>query len=154
MIIKKNNFLISEEFQLVKKNNIKISERPLITSSYDSYKILMASWNMGCISFTESFKVILLNKANRVLGIKEISSGGMTACIADPKIIFMTALASGACGIVLAHNHPSGNLNPSKADLDITEKLKNGGQLLDIAVLDHIIVTHVNFYSFADEGLM
>ena len=80
--------------------------------------------------------------------------GGVAGTVADPKVIFAAALKSGASSILLAHNHPSGNLNPSQADIDLTRKIKTGWQILDIGVYDHIILTGEGFYSFADEGMM
>ena len=97
---------------------------------------------------------MLLNRANRVLGLIDISLGGTAGTIADPKVIFAAAIKSNACGIILVHNHPSGNLKPSQQDLDLTRKIKAGGQLLDIVVMDHMIITSEGFFSFADEGLM
>ncbi|RYE36199.1 MAG: JAB domain-containing protein [Sphingobacteriaceae bacterium] len=102
----------------------------------------------------EEFWIILMNRANKVLSKHLISKGGQAGTIADPKIIFQTALENHAAAVILAHNHPSGNLKPSQADLDLTKKLKNAGNLLDIAVPDHIIFTDKQYLSFADEGLM
>ncbi|WP_317168263.1 JAB domain-containing protein [Pontibacter pamirensis] len=102
----------------------------------------------------EQFKVMLLNRANKVLGIYETSTGGVAGTVADPKLIFVAALKACASSIVLCHNHPSGNLKPSAADLQLTKKIKQGGELLDIAVLDHIILTSESYYSLADEGLL
>jgi len=98
--------------------------------------------------------VRLLSRANKVLGIVDISTGGIAGCIADPKIIFGTALKASASSLILSHNHPSGNLRPSQADISLTKKVKAGGELLDIAVLVHIIMTSEGYYSFEDEGLM
>jgi DNA repair protein RadC len=96
-----------------------------------------------------------LNQSNRVLGVYPLSTGGVTGTIADPRLIFSVALKINAAGIILSHNHPSGNLSPSKADKDLTDKIKEGSKLLDVKLLDHIIVTPENtYYSFADEGLL
>jgi DNA repair protein RadC len=95
-----------------------------------------------------------MNRANYVLDYEQISSGGMTGTVADPKIIFNKALHKNACSLIVAHNHPSGNLRPSKADLDLTKKLKHAGSLLDLPVLDHLIITTSGYYSFADEGVL
>jgi DNA repair protein RadC len=141
------------EVQLIYKSKIKASLRPKITKSADAFQALRKHWNLETIDFLEHFKVMLLNRANRVLGIIEISTGGMAGTIADPKVIFMAAIKS-AASIVLAHNHPSANLQPSQADINLTRKLKSGGELLDIAVLDHLIISSEGFYSFADEGLI
>jgi DNA repair protein RadC len=96
----------------------------------------------------------MVNRANRVLKKQQISQGGVTGTVADPKLIFKTALQELASGIVLAHNHPSGNLTASQVDLDLTKKLKEGGKLLDIQVLDHIIIAGTRYFSFADEGIL
>ncbi len=104
------------------------------------------------IEFVEQFKIILLNRANKVLGIYEVSTGGVSGTVADPKLIFAAAIKTCSSGIILAHSHPSGNLQPSQADIALTRKIKEGGRLLEIPVLDHIIVTSEGYYSFADEG--
>lgn len=142
------------EIQLSYKPKIKPSDRPKITCSRDASEILRASWDTGKLELLEQFKILLTNRANKVLGILEISSGGVSGTVADPKLIFASALKAGASGIILSHNHPSGNLNPSQADLDLTRKIKEGGKLLEIQVLDHIILTAENYYSLADEGLL
>ncbi|WP_207436061.1 JAB domain-containing protein [Sabulibacter ruber] len=142
------------EVKLTYRSRVKASERPRITCSEDSRGILLRSWDPGKLDFVEQFKVLLLNRANRVLGIYELSSGGIAGTVADPKLIFVAALKACASGIILCHNHPSGNLQPSAADLQLTRKVKEGGTLLDIAVLDHLILTAEGYYSFADEGLL
>ncbi len=100
----------------------------------------------------EEFWIILLNRANKVLQKVQISDGGISGTVVDPKKIFKIALDNHACSIILGHNHPSGNCTPSEADCRITKKLVNAGVLLEIAVLDHIIVADNNFYSFSDDG--
>ena len=142
------------EIKLSYRNRVKPSERSQVTSSTDSYQVLQASWDMGKLEFVEQFKVLLLSRANRVLGIYEVSTGGVAGTVADPKLIFAAALKACASGIILCHNHPSGNLKPSQADLQLTKKMKQGGELLDISVLDHIILTSEGYYSLADEGLL
>ncbi|SMO74972.1 RadC family protein [Solitalea koreensis] len=102
----------------------------------------------------EEFKIILLNRANRIMGKEDISTGGMAGTVADPKIIFKKAIDNMASGIILCHNHPSGNLRPSQEDIKLTAKLKEAGSYLDIVVLDHLIITDNGFFSFADEGLI
>ena len=97
---------------------------------------------------------MLLNRANKVLGIYEVSTGGMTGTVADPKLIFVAALKAGACNIMLVHNHPSGNLKPSKQDEQLTYKIKEGGKLLDIVLLDHLIISNEGYFSMQDEGLI
>lgn len=102
----------------------------------------------------EVFAVIFLNRANRIKHFEIISSGGMTGTVADPRIILKKALEEEAVSIILSHNHPSGNLKPSKADQELTEKIKHAAKYFDINVLDHIIVSNEGYYSFADEGVM
>lgn len=103
---------------------------------------------------TEEFWVVLLNRANKILRRRRISTGGISGTVADPKIIFKAAMDEYASSLVLVHNHPSGNLKPSQADLNLTRKLKNAGDLLEIPVLDHIIFSDQGYLSFADEGLL
>jgi DNA repair protein RadC len=102
----------------------------------------------------EEFWIILLNKANKVSSNFLISKGGMAGTVVDPKIIFKVALENNAASIVLAHNHPSGNLKPSQADINLTKKIINAGKMLDIQVLDHVIFAQKHYFSFADEGMM
>lgn len=142
------------EISLSYSSKCKASERPKVTSSRDIYQILSKNWDPNKIDLLEQFKVVLLSRANKVLGIVDISTGGITGCIADPKLIFGAALKACASSIILSHNHPSGNLRPSQADIALTQKMKAGGELLDIAVLDHIIMTSEGYCSFADEGLL
>lgn len=102
----------------------------------------------------EEFWALLLNRANGIIDIKAISKGGVSGTVADPKIIFNEALAVKASAIIVAHNHPSANPRPSESDIQLTRKLKEGGKLLEIALLDHIIIAGSSFYSFADEGTL
>jgi DNA repair protein RadC len=102
----------------------------------------------------ELFLVAYLNRANRLIRIEIISEGGLTGTIADPRIILKKAIDLRAVNMVLCHNHPSGNLKPSKADEDLTQKIIHGAAFIDIQVLDHIIVSHQGYFSFADEGLI
>jgi DNA repair protein RadC len=102
----------------------------------------------------EEFWILLLNRANKITSRHLVSKGGQAGTIADPKIIFNIALENHAASIILTHNHPSGNLKPSHADLELTRKLRSAGQFLDIPVLDHLIITDQGFLSFADEGLL
>jgi len=142
------------EVQLTYRPTFKTSERPRVTSSKDSYNILLEQWDHGKIDYVEEFKILLLNRGNRVLGMMTVSTGSTCGTLADPKIIFTAALKSNASALVLSHNHPSGTLKPSQPDLSLTKKLVDGGKLLDIKVLDHLIVTADGYYSFADEGLI
>jgi DNA repair protein RadC len=140
------------EVELVYKTKVKASERPQIKNSRNCYETFMKVWNSNTIEFQEEFKVLLLNRANAVIGVYHTSSGGITGTVADPRLILATAIKSLAVAIVLGHNHPSGNLKPSRADEEITARIKAAATFLDIRVLDHIIVTTEGYYSFADEG--
>ena len=102
----------------------------------------------------EEFWVLLLNRANKIIRKISISEGGIAGTVADPKKIFKAALENNASSIILCHNHPSGNIKPSEADIKLTKKLKDAGLMLDISVLDHIIVGDNTYFSFADENLM
>ncbi len=102
----------------------------------------------------EEFWIIYLNNSNKILHKHQLSKGGITGTLVDARLVFKTALVAGATAIILVHNHPSGTLKPSNADKSITEKLKNGGESLDIKVLDHIIITENAYFSFADEALL
>lgn len=142
------------EVKAVYKSTVKASDRPKINSSRDAHDILKRCFNSDTIDYTEEFLILLLNRNNKVLGWVKISSGGISGTVADKKVIFAIALQTGASSIILAHNHPSGNLSPSKNDETFTESVKKAGVLLEIPVLDHIIITDEGFYSFADSGLI
>lgn len=102
----------------------------------------------------EEFWIIFLNRANYIIGKQQISIGGMSGTVADPRMIFKAALDRKAVSIILCHNHPSGNNQPSASDIQLTKNISEAGRVLEITVLDHIIVTQHGFYSFADEGLI
>ena len=143
------------EVHLIYKSKVPASERKKISGSRDAFSILNESWNMETIEYFEEFKVLLLNRANKGLGIIKISQGGISGTVIDCRIIFQAALKANATSIILAHNHPSGNLKPSEADIAITKKIRDGGRLLDIQVLDHIILIPSNNYSsMADESIL
>lgn len=142
------------EIQLTYNPVVKPSQRPKIEQSLDAYNLLLNNWDLGKIDFIEQFKIMLLNRANKVLGILDVSTGGVTGTVADPKVIFSAALKANSSVIILSHNHPSGNLKPSQADLDLTRKLIAAGNYLDINVIEHIILTSEGYLSFADEGII
>jgi DNA repair protein RadC len=142
------------EVELIYKSKVKASERPQICSSKDAYNVLTHLWDDTKIEFVEQFKVLFLNKANKVLGAYEVSTGGISGTVADPRVIFVAALKANCCAIIVSHNHPSGNLKPSRQDEELTQKIKQAGQLLDIKLLDHVIITNEAYFSFADEGLV
>ena len=150
---KKSTLLQVSEVKLTYHNKVKLSDSPQIRSSQDAYKVLSENWT-DALELIESFNVLFLNRANKVKGIFNVSKGGVSGTVVDAKVLFSAALKAMACSLFLAHNHPSGNLNPSQADINITRKLKEAGKVLDIAVLDHLIITTEGHYSFADEGLL
>lgn len=129
-------------------------ERPKITTSKQAYEVLLNNWDPGMIEFREQMKVILLNRANYVLGIFDVSTGGQAGTLCDPKIVYATALKANAANIIMAHNHPSGNLKPSSQDITLTRKFVEAGKVLDLYVFDHLIMTKRGYYSFGDEGLI
>jgi DNA repair protein RadC len=126
-------------------------EKPKITCSRDAYDLLAAQFRD---LQHEEFWVLLLNRANLVLAKHLVSKGGQSGTIADPKIIFNLALLGHASAVLLAHNHPSGNLQPSKADCELTTKLVSGAKLLDLQVVDHLILSDSGYFSFADEAMI
>jgi DNA repair protein RadC len=142
------------EVELKYSAHYKITDRPKISSSASAYDVLLQQWSFDKIDLLEEFKVLLMNRSNRVLGIVNISQGGIAGTVADPKLIFVSALKAAASSIILCHNHPSGEMRPSAEDLKLTKRIVEGGKLLDIPVLDHLIISRHKFYSFADEGLL
>ena len=122
-------------------------KRVKITCPDSAYKAFLDSWNMDTIELYEEFKIILLNRANEVLGIYNLSKGGISGTIVDLKLLFAVVLKSAASGIILAHNHPSGNLTASEADKRLHEKIKRVAKYLDIQVLDNLILCKDKFYS-------
>jgi DNA repair protein RadC len=142
------------EVQLSYKSKVKATDRPVVKNSHSVYQVLKDIWDDNTLELSESFKILFLNRTNHIIGMYPLSTGGITGTVADPRLIFIAALKIAASGIILAHNHPSGGLNPSRADIELTEKIKMAGKLLDIAVLDHLIITADAYYSFADQGLL
>jgi DNA repair protein RadC len=133
----------------------KKSHHPIIKSSADVYFHLLRFFPEDTISLQERFVAAYVNRSNRLIGVCTISTGGITGTVADPKIIIATALKAAATGVILAHNHPSGNLKPSAADIELTKKIQSACKLLDIQLLDHIIVVpYQAYFSFADEDLL
>lgn len=122
-----------------------------IRSSKDIFAVLLADLS-DLIS--EEFWIIYLNHRNKIIGKEKISAGGLTATIVDIRMLFKSAIERLATSIILAHNHPSGTLKPSQADIKLTNKIKEAGKILDVQVLDHLIISDTGYYSFADEGMM
>jgi DNA repair protein RadC len=128
-----------------------VKEKKKIGSSKDVFEIFQT--NMADSPF-EEFWILLVNRANKIIGKHQISQGGVSGTVADPKRIFQLALENLASGIILCHNHPSGNIQPSQQDIKLTRKINDAAKLLDINLLDHIILGDENYYSFADNGMM
>ena len=128
-----------------------LNEKPQLKDSKTAFILLQKE--LGDLNY-ENFCILLLNRANKVLRAVKISDGGITGTVVDPRKVFKIALDNNATSIILGHNHPSGQLAPSDADIKLTRKLKEAGDMLDLPVLDHIIIGDGNYYSFADEGIM
>ena len=122
-----------------------------ILTSQDAFNILVS--NLGDIPH-EEFWIVFLNRRSKLIDKSRVSQGGLASTVADPRIIYAQALNAKASSIIVAHNHPSGNLNPSQADIDITKKISEAGKLLDIQLVDHLIISGNNYCSFADSGLL
>lgn len=142
------------EFEITLKYKGNKSELKQITEPSEAAEICRMCFDEGKIDWVEEFIVIALNRANKVIGFYKVSSGGISGTVADPRVIFQFALLSSASGIIISHNHPSGNLKPSQEDIQITEKIRDAGKLLDIKLFDHVIVTDQSYLSFAEEGLL
>jgi DNA repair protein RadC len=133
------------------KNDIRVN----IKSSQDAADYLRNIWNPDTLNIHETFMVIMLNNANYINGFYTLSTGGINSTCVDIRILFAIVLKSLSTSIILAHNHPSGNLNPSEADKKLTQKVVKAGKLFDIKTLDHIILSPENkYFSFADESLL
>lgn len=132
----------------------KNSTEEYIKTQEDAYKCFYTHWDLSTIELQEQAKVIYLNRANRVLGIYNLSTGSTSGTAIDIKLILATAIKANASGIILAHNHPSGTLKPSKSDIKITEKLSEASKLFDIRLLDHIIITKDTYLSMESESLL
>ena len=140
------------EVKLTYKSKIKASEREQVQSSEKAYKLLLSVFDTETRQYRESLKMLLLNRAKKVLGICSISEGGINETSADLHLIMQAAILGNAFGIILAHNHPSGHLKPSLADDQLTQRVKEVTKLLDIHLHDHLIITDESYYSYADEG--
>lgn len=140
---------------------LELGKRRKIESDHDNVEFILSSKAVFTIMHPiigelehEEFWILLLNNSNKVVCQYQISKGGLVATVVDPRLIFKTALEYNATGLILCHNHPSGSLKPSESDRNITSKLKEAGDCLDIKILDHVIITENDYYSFLDEGLL
>lgn len=148
------NLLQISEVKLVYSRKVRANDRPQVSQSHDAYLLFCENWDDLTINLNEQFKVMLLDRNNRCMGISTVSTGGVSGTVVDPKLIFALALKGRACNLIVAHNHPSGNLSPSDQDFQITKRLCDVGKCLDLEVLDHLILTDESYYSMAVEGLM
>ena len=143
------------EVRLVYRTKVKALERLQIKCSKDALDIFMENWDLDSIEHIGEFKLLLMNRSNAVLGILSISNDGLSGTFTDARLIFQVAIKANASGIIVCHNHPSGNLNPCESDTKITYKIKETSSLMDIQLLDHLILTmYGSYYSFADNGLL
>jgi DNA repair protein RadC len=130
-------------------------EWPALNNSARTHELVRSLFPEDQVTLQEHFIVVYLNKSNRILGCYRHSTGGITGTVADIRIILAVALKGAATGLVLAHNHPSGNVKPSGPDIELTRKIRDAAQLMDIKLLDHIIISGwEEYYSFADEGMI
>lgn len=149
---KKKAMAIAAVFEIARRTKVSdIRQKPRITCSRDAYNAICAYLaHLG----HEEFWLLLLNRANEVFTRIPISLGGTSATVVDLKIVFNIAIQHKAAAMIAVHNHPSGNLDPSRADIDLTERIKAAGKIMDLPLLDHLIVSERGYYSFADEGLI
>lgn len=134
-----------------RRKDLRAEKKPKITGSLKAYQELKGYFYD---LMHEEFFVLYLNRANKVLQVKQLSIGGTSGTYVDPKIIFKNGMDLAASGIILAHNHPSGNLKPSEADIKLTKKIKQFGELIEMPVLDHLIITDNGYFSFSDQELL
>ena len=146
---------IVNEIQISYKEQLDVHQMPKITGSKAAAELLYNHWDKKTIGCQECFKVVLLNNANRVKGVYEISKGSITGTLVDLRILFAIILKSLTVAIVLVHNHPSGNLCASQADKELTHKIKQAAGFFDVAVLDHLILApNGSYFSFSDAFIL
>lgn len=150
----KSSLFQVSEIELFYHNKTKATDRLKVTTSQNAYDIFISAWDKGKIELLEQCYVLLLDRGNSCLGLINIATGGISGCVVDPKIVYAGILKAKASGFILAHNHPSGSLKPSNADIHLTHKLYECGKFLDLSMTDHQIVTGHGYYSFADEGML
>jgi len=141
------------EVEVNYKTAVKKSQMVKVVTSKEATECFRRIWS-DRMEYAEESVLLLLNRANKVLGYVKLSSGGTAGTVVDQKMIFQVALKTNASSVILCHNHPSGNLQPSEADIKLTKEVATGGRILGISLLDHIILTDEGYYSFADEGMI
>lgn len=143
------------EVELRYRTNVNLKERDQVKSSRDAYQIFLDNWNKNTIEYFEEFKVLLLNRNHKVLGMTTLTKGSTIGTLVDVKLLLQYALKTNASSIIVGHNHPSGNLEPSEADKTITMKIVAGCEAVEIKLLDHLIIVHEGgYYSFADVAMI
>ncbi|OEK01164.1 hypothetical protein BFP97_06410 [Roseivirga sp. 4D4] len=143
-----------EEVQLIYKNKTLAKDRPSVKTPEQAYEIFIQNWNLDQISLLEEVKILLLDNSMKLMSIAAISKGGMTGALVDPRMIFATALKRRSHAIIMAHNHPTGNLKPSHADIKLSDTIAASGKVLGIQLIDHLIVTSDHYCSLASDGYM
>lgn len=149
-----NQLFTVAELTLSYRPTIKPNQRPKIKTPEQAHKIFLEHWNEDKIYLSEQFYMMLLNVRGNVLGIIELSSGGMSGTVVDLKMVFATALKACANSIIVAHNHPSGDIRPSEQDKAITNRIAEAGKILQVELSDHLIISPDNFFSFSKEELI
>jgi DNA repair protein RadC len=142
------------EIKAVYKSRKRADERKRIRHPRDVENYLRAIWNPGTIELNEDFLVICLNGNHEALGWVKVSSGGFNATFVDPRLVFAVALQTASTSIIVAHNHPSGNTQPSEEDKELTRRLSEAGKLLSVTLLDHVIISKQSCFSFSENGLL
>jgi DNA repair protein RadC len=149
----KVDYFTIPEVSISFKDKVKTSERAVIRSSADAARIMATAFE-GCMEHHEEMYALLLNRANRVMGITCIAKGGLSGITIDVRIVLQTALKASCSSILICHNHPSGSTLPSQEDKALTKKIKEGCHAVGLELSDHLIVTEESYTSFADEGLL
>jgi DNA repair protein RadC len=142
------------KFHISLKSKVTTDQLFTVISSQDIATVARECFKDDGVNHVEHFYCVALTRGNKVLGTKRISSGGITGTVADPRVILQFALLINATNLILIHNHPSGSLRPSRADEELTTKIKEAARYFDMSVMDHIILTDTSYFSFADEGLL
>ena len=140
------------EVELSYRNRVPNKDRKQVLNSDTAYKVLRDSYSDSTIDYKETFKVLYMNQNCQVLGCSTISEGGITATMADVRLVLQGALLTNAVAMILAHNHPSGSTKPSRQDDDLTQRIVDAAKIMEIRVNDHIILTNEDYYSYSDEG--
>lgn len=145
-----NNMYKAAEVKLSYISKVKASERVQIRSAEDAASLFFKTWDWATIEHSEMVKIILLNRANKVLGIATVSQGGLSGSVIDTRIILQYAIKANASAVIMAHNHPSGNLGASDADKRVTRTVKDALKMMDIELLDHLILTYEKKYAIIE----